>query len=200
MLLEHGAGSSSYLPLSVRFHTHDGHRDIAWRAVTRVAGGSSSTPTHPVAFSALGSHATYWRTGDYAIVVKLAGRTAIAVHDHAIACSDCPEWRTWEQLVDVRAAPWYGFGGAWGAAGGVKGGGTTGPLGPSRYKTKGAEPRPDADAGAVGDAGGAVVACASPRPVRYACSRSGTSISRLRILPVGPFGSSSTSQTWRGYL
>jgi flagellar biosynthesis GTPase FlhF len=30
--------------------------------------------------------------------------------------------------------------------------------------------------------------------------RSGTAISRLRILPVGPFGSSGTSHTWRGYL
>jgi hypothetical protein len=29
---------------------------------------------------------------------------------------------------------------------------------------------------------------------------SGTSISRLRILPVGPFGSSSTNHTLRGYL
>ena len=28
----------------------------------------------------------------------------------------------------------------------------------------------------------------------------GTSISRLRILPVGPLGSSSMNQTWRGYL
>jgi hypothetical protein len=35
----------------------------------------------------------------------------------------------------------------------------------------------------------------------YAClTDSGTSISRLRILPVGPFGSSSTNQMRRGYL
>src|SRR3954447_13809441 len=36
---------------------------------------------------------------------------------------------------------------------------------------------------------------------RYAVlTDSGTSISRLRILPVGPFGSSSTNQMRRGYL
>ena len=41
---------------------------------------------------------------------------------------------------------------------------------------------------------GAVVEPVSPRPPPA------VSISRLRILPVGPLGSSSTSQTWRGYL
>jgi hypothetical protein len=142
VLLRHRPHSATYLPLSVRFHTHDGHRDIPWRGVTRTSGGGSPALTHPVAYSALGSHATYWRTGDYAIVVKLAGHAALSVHDHAMACSGCPQWRTWEQLVDATVQPWYGFGGAWGAAGGVAGGGTTGPLGPSRYKAAGASPSP----------------------------------------------------------
>jgi hypothetical protein len=35
---------------------------------------------------------------------------------------------------------------------------------------------------------------------RQAPTDAGALISRLRILPVGPFGSSSTSHTWRGYL
>ena len=152
VLLQHRPGSSAYLPLSVRFHTHDGHRDVPWRAIVRVAGGSSPALTHPVAYSAVGSHATYWRTGDYAIVVKLADHPALAVHDHAMACSGCPQWRTWERLVDATTQPWYGFGGAWGAAGSIEGGGTTGPLGPSRYKTAGANPAPDEDAGARNDA------------------------------------------------
>ena len=40
-----------------------------------------------------------------------------------------------------------------------------------------------------------------PRAEAQACSTfSGTSISRLRILPVGPLGSSSTNQILRGYL
>ncbi|HKG39783.1 MAG TPA: hypothetical protein VKB25_12395 [Conexibacter sp.] len=142
VLLEHRARSATYLPVSVRFHTHDGSRDIPWRAIGRIAGGNSSAPTHPIAYSALGSHATYWRTGDYAIVVKLADHPALAVHDHAMACSGCPQWRTWERLVDATTQPWYGFGGAWGAAGTIEGGGTTGPLGPSRYKSAGANPAP----------------------------------------------------------
>jgi hypothetical protein len=33
-----------------------------------------------------------------------------------------------------------------------------------------------------------------------AAAWTGTSIARLRIFPVGPFGSSSTNHTWRGYL
>jgi hypothetical protein len=42
-----------------------------------------------------------------------------------------------------------------------------------------------------------------PRPgcdVSHELTSEGTSISRLRILPVGPFGSSSTNHTLRGYL
>jgi hypothetical protein len=142
VLVQHQPGSATYLPLSVRFHTHDGHRDITWRAVTRIAAAGSPGATHPVAYSARGSHATYWRTGDYAIVVKALGRPAFSVEDHAMACSGCPEWRTWERLVDATQQPWYGFGGAWGRAGSLAGGGTTGPLGPSPYKTAGANPSP----------------------------------------------------------
>jgi hypothetical protein len=142
VLVEHQPGSATYLPLSVRFHTHDGHRDIAWRAVTRISAAGSPGATHPVAYSARGSHATYWRTGDYAIVVKALGKPAFSVEDHAMACSGCPEWRTWERLVDATTQPWYGFGGAWGRAGSLSGGGTTGPLGPSSYKAAGANPSP----------------------------------------------------------
>ena len=142
VLLRHAPGTIDYLPVSVRFHTHDGHRDIPWQAVTRTAAGDSPALSHPVAYSAVGSHATYWRTGDYAIVVKLAGHPALSVDDHAMACADCPQWRTWERLLDATAQRWYGYGGAWGRAGSIEGGGTTGPLGPSRYKTAGANPAP----------------------------------------------------------
>jgi hypothetical protein len=44
------------------------------------------------------------------------------------ACHDCRPWRTWEQIVIARNQPWYGYGGAWGAAGPTSS--TTGPLGP----------------------------------------------------------------------
>ncbi|MGB2711319.1 MAG: hypothetical protein WBC33_07365 [Conexibacter sp.] len=140
--LRKGARADQYVPLSVRYHAHDGSRDVAWAAVKRVAVGTATTTTHPVAYSARGSHATYWRAGSYENVFALGGTRAFAVHDAAIACPDCPQWRTWEQLVDARTQPWYGFGGAWGAAEWIAGGGTTGPLGPSVYKTGGLSPSP----------------------------------------------------------
>jgi hypothetical protein len=42
-------------------------------------------------------------------------------------------WHTWQRLGNVRKQDWYGFGGAWGEPGTV--GLTTGPLGPSAWKT-----------------------------------------------------------------
>ena len=53
----------------------------------------------------------------------------------AIACSECPVWRTWNLLSDAQKEPWYGYGGVWGAIGTRPG--TIGPLGPSSYKTQG---------------------------------------------------------------
>jgi len=89
--------------------------------------------THPVAFSAVGSHASYWRAGEYESVFRISGRPRLTVFDEAIACPDCPEWRTWENLLDAKVQPWYGFGGAWGSV--TSSGGFNGPLGPSRYKS-----------------------------------------------------------------
>lgn len=139
VLLRRGAARDDYVPVSVRFHTHDGNRDVAWRAVRRWPAGTADA-THPVVYSARGSHASYWRAGSYENVFKVAGRRQFAVRDTATACPDCPQWRTWEQLVDAQAQPWYGFGGAWGQLGGIAG--TTGPLGPSSYKLGGASPAP----------------------------------------------------------
>ncbi|MGI8944739.1 MAG: hypothetical protein ACR2GL_00680 [Thermoleophilaceae bacterium] len=98
--------------------------------------------THPVVYSARGSHASYPRAGDYAEVFRIRGRPALEVVDHANACPDCPVWRTWRgQLLDARAQGWYGFGGAWGKAGRI--GGTTGPLGPSGFKLRALERPPE---------------------------------------------------------
>jgi hypothetical protein len=81
------------------------------------------------------SHASFARSGKYESVFRTGDRDLLTVEDDAIACPRCPQWRTWEKLVDAAAQPWYGFGGAWGDVGGMSG--TTGPLGPSRYKTRG---------------------------------------------------------------
>ena len=129
-----------YLPRSVTFQIHDKRRTIPWQDVARTAGGNSITQTHPLAYSALGSHATYWRTGDYPLLVEVGGNTALPARDEAMSCSACPQWDTWQQLVPLATQPWYGFGGAWGDVG--DGSSTTGPLGPSSYQAGGANPSP----------------------------------------------------------
>lgn len=139
VLLVLGERTGDYSPTSVRYHAHDGSRDIPWNAVKRVGTGGSDPSTHPVVFSARGSHASYWKSGRYENVFRLRGRRRFAVYDDAIACPRCPQWRTWESLRSVRQ-PWYGFGGAWGAVGSNMG--FTGPLGPSRYKSGGLSPSP----------------------------------------------------------
>lgn len=140
VLVAKGKADNEYAPISVRYHAHDGARDVAWRAVKRVGTGGTEDSTHPVVFSAKGSHASYWRAGSYENVFSVAGRRRFAVHDRAIACPDCPQWRTWALLLDARSQPWYGFGGAWGEVRSIAG--TTGPLGPSSYKLDGLGPAP----------------------------------------------------------
>lgn len=121
------AGPGRYVPLSVRYHYHARSRVVAWAKVGRVRLGSGE-PTHPVAFSARGSHASY--------PTSRGGRALPALttlfDDVVRKCLDCPQWRTWQQLVDATTQPWYGFGGAWGEATGSRH--TSGPLGPSPYK------------------------------------------------------------------
>lgn len=127
--------SGRYLPLSARYHYHEHSREIPWYAVERVVGGSGveqGVPTHPVVYSAKGSHASYWRAGRYESVYAPRGKPLVAADDNAIACPRCPQWRTWKIIRSARNELWYGFGGAWGRVGASAA--TTGPLGPSRYK------------------------------------------------------------------
>lgn len=138
VLIQRGEKEAEYVPQSVRYHSHDESRDVPWTAVKRVGTHGADALTHPVAFSARGSHASYPRSGDYENVLRSAGgRRLLTVFDDAFACSSCPQWRTWEKLLDARAQHWYGFGGAWGSV--TSGGKFNGPLGPSEYKTDGVD-------------------------------------------------------------
>lgn len=129
------ASAGRYLPLSVDYYYHQHARTIPWYAVRRVVGGAiDQGATHPVVYSAEGSHASFWRAGRYEAVYQPSGRRLVAVDDDAIACQDCPQWQTWKLALPAQGQLWYGFGGAWGKVGSMPD--TTGPLGPSTYKLK----------------------------------------------------------------
>jgi hypothetical protein len=121
-------------PLSAQFHAHSGSVDVAWADV-RKAPDESGRPTHPRAYAAKGSHATYRRGGRYLQILSSGSHKIVAVKDDARACPQCPLWFTWERLVNAEKQPWYGFGGAWGRVGSAPD--FTGPLGPSIRKTVG---------------------------------------------------------------
>lgn len=117
------------LPVNIFYYAHEDGSIVPWGTVD-VYGG-----THPIVFSAKGSHASYPDAGSYH--TKLPGAMDEAAQG--------PKWATWEDLADVTTQPWYGFGGAWGEVSGLivietplgtlSGGDYTGPLGPSPYKT-----------------------------------------------------------------
>lgn len=132
ILVKPGAGPNEVIPISVRYHFHEENRDVPWAAVRRAGSGGPEAASHPVVYSALGSHASYPRAGRFQQALRAGGRSLLVVYDEAFSCPGCPEWRTWELLWDARVQPWYGFGGAWGRVFQI--GGTSGPLGPSRYK------------------------------------------------------------------
>ncbi|MDP1848552.1 MAG: hypothetical protein Q8K79_12235 [Solirubrobacteraceae bacterium] len=134
---------ASWLPLSVRFHEHSTSVDVPWARARKVA-DETGVVSHPRAYVAKGSHATYSHPGRFAQILSRGGREILAVRDDARACVSCPLWYTWRSgmLVDAEQQPWYGFGGAWGVVGSASD--FTGPLGPSIGKTRqGRAPSPE---------------------------------------------------------
>lgn len=135
---------ASWVPLSVRFHEHNTSVDVPWARVRKVA-DDTGVVSHPRAYVARGSHATYSQPGRFPQILSRGGREILAVRDDARACVSCPLWYTWKasgMLVDAERQPWYGFGGAWGDVGSASD--FTGPLGPSIGKTRqGRAPSPD---------------------------------------------------------
>lgn len=104
-------------PASVAFYRHSTNTFRSWSKVEKDG-------THPVAYSAIGSHASLpsWDFG------------FIDVGDR-----DGPRWKTHDDLTHIVDEPWYGFGGAWGRLGKVRD--STGPLGPGAH-WKHPAPRP----------------------------------------------------------
>jgi len=97
---------------------------VAWSAVRKEA------VTHPVVYSALGSHGSYRSAG---LQGRVCLRTALRSFCGRDATGEGLRWRSWEDLRDLCSEPWYGAWGAWGAVG-VLGGLTTGSLPPSPYR------------------------------------------------------------------
>lgn len=127
-------------PLSVAFYGHGDPHVEAWSDVCKEIDGrescSSSEPGRPVVFSARESHASYAKPVDRkGKATAVCGRhLGIRVCSHDFR-NRGTRWDPAERpasLLDARAQPWYGFGGAWGTVGVARD--MTGPLGPSAYK------------------------------------------------------------------
>ena len=136
-------------PRGVFFYAHGSTpMRVEWRAACVVADDApprdplaedcdhGPAPGHPVVYSALLDHASYPAPN-------------AAIHPNGWPCGfNCRDltdrglvWDTWRSgVLDVVDQPWWGFGGAWGAGGGLKG--EIGPLGPSPWKQS-SDPDPD---------------------------------------------------------
>ncbi|MGH3992873.1 MAG: hypothetical protein ACRDSN_10475, partial [Pseudonocardiaceae bacterium] len=87
-----------WTPVSVRYHEHNSHVDVPWADV-RTAPDEEGRATHPRAYVAKGSHATYRRAGKFVQVLARAGFEVIRVNDDARACPQCPLWFTWQRMI-----------------------------------------------------------------------------------------------------
>lgn len=122
---------SEDLPVNIFYYGHEGGSIVPWGTVDVYEG------THPIVFSAKGSHASYPEAGLHpTMCLPEVG----CVNDYAASGPSSLSWVTWHDIRDVMAQPWYGFGGAWGELGEypftpLSSTHYTGPLGPSPYKT-----------------------------------------------------------------
>ena len=73
-----------------------------------------------------GSHGSYSSPGIEQVCNQLG-----CIED--VRADGGPVWETWHDVRPATGQGWYGFGGAWGTKGEFKD--TTGPLGPSPYKS-----------------------------------------------------------------
>jgi hypothetical protein len=109
------------VPLLVWYYAHGGAPEqLNWPDIPR------SGWFHPAVYSALGSHGSYSSPGIEQVCDDVG-----CIED--IREDGGPVWETWHDVRPATGQGWYGFGGAWGTKGEFKD--TTGPLGPSPYKS-----------------------------------------------------------------
>jgi len=107
-------------PRAVYFYGHGAPTRRTWEQL-------ELNGDHPVVYSALDSHASYSEGGTTKVCGDLGSSDDI--RDQGF------RWDTWKGADTLRPArdePWFGYGGAWGAAKTAQG--QTGPLGPSKWK------------------------------------------------------------------
>jgi hypothetical protein len=112
ILAQHGPGKRRYTPYAVEYRIGERIERVAWEEVELAQGA------HPVVYLDQGLHTP-----------RPVGQ-----------CDGCIEWRTWRLLRDVRAEPWWGYGGGWGEIG--RDDESSGPSGPSPFEVGGASPSP----------------------------------------------------------
>jgi hypothetical protein len=70
--------------------------------------------THPIVFSALGGHASYFSNGSNGQHHLSCGVAGVPSGGWFDQTGFGDTWLTWQNVEDVTAKDWYGFGGAWG--------------------------------------------------------------------------------------
>src|SRR6185295_4253980 len=93
-------GRFTHRPLAAYYSMHDGG---SWRCAQQIEWTPETEGrSHPVGFSALGTHATYPEPGNY---------RSLIITDHA---SQGRAWNSWTNLRPLVLEPYYGYSGAWG--------------------------------------------------------------------------------------
>jgi hypothetical protein len=123
-----GAEATYNRPTQVAYYTHGcAPRIFSWGSVQKVTSTgvrNDTTGTHPIVYSARGSHGSWREVGDGS---RDHCNSRAGVGEDQVSAAG-RGWRTWNLTNNLMAQPWRGYGGAWGNRG--NDGNTTGPLGP----------------------------------------------------------------------
>jgi hypothetical protein len=129
----------------VGYAVHECGVKIVHPAFEASGGATIGGKTHPVVYSALGGHASYWSVPSNGKLRRTCGVTGVFKGGFYDFVGQGKPWKTWKNVRDARTEEWYGFNGAWGDQGFKPPGAVHcfckfGPPGPSSDKLGGALP------------------------------------------------------------